>query len=72
MSTIESLIESAPRKKRAGQDCTINWDINQNHSTIEDTGTSNGTSGFEEVLGAGGRRKSGRTENTYSRNSPAS
>lgn len=35
---------------KTGQNCTINWDINQNHFIIKDPGTSNGTNMVEEVL----------------------
>lgn len=51
---MECLTGSAPKNKKAGQNCTNNRDINQNHSDIKNPGTSNGTSVFEEVLGGEG------------------
>ena len=35
---------------KTGQNRTTNWDINQNHSVIEDPGSDNGTNMVKDVL----------------------
>lgn len=42
---------------KTGQDYTTNWDLNQNHSIIEDIGISNSTNGVEKMFKGGKRKK---------------
>ena len=67
----ERLLGSAPNIKKKSQNRSINRYVDTKPTTAEDMGASSGTSAVEKVLIGGGGEK-GRTENSDSRDLPAS